>query len=108
MFKCELFNLESLAKRRKIARDCQMFMYDLLSGTVDSVMILSLTNFRVPSYSFRNQLLFDSGFYRTLYGCREPVTNLTKLFNESLLLFDFNVSRESFKRSLKQESLSSE
>ena len=83
-------------------------MYDLLSGRVDSAMILSFINFRVPSYEFRNQLLFDSGFHRTLYDCREPVTNLTKIFNESLLLFDFNVSRESLKHSLKQESLSNE
>ena len=64
-----------------------MFVYDLLSGRVDSAMILSLISFRVPSYSFRNQLLFDSGFHRTLYGCREPVTNLTvKTFAETRII----------------------
>ena len=76
-------------------------MYDILTGKKDSSYLLSLVNINVPCYSLRNYSFLRPEYHRTTYGSYEPVTNMILLFNDCFGGFDFNVTRDGFKRYLK-------
>ena len=78
-FKIKLMGLESLKLRR--ANACHYFIFDLLSGRIDSSHILSLIKISVSPISFRHYKFLISRFHRTNYGVFEPLNNMIILFN---------------------------
>ena len=98
-FKIKLMGLESLEIRRTNA--CHYFIFDLLSGRINSSHILSLINISVPPISFRHYRFLIPQFHRTNYGVFEPLNNMIILFNTIFEHFDFNVTRQSFRNTLR-------
>ena len=95
-FKCSLLNFEQLSDRRKNAKI--LFVFDVLTGRVDSLKLLSLLDINVPVRRFRNYSFIRIPNRRTNYASFEPVLSMSSLFNEVYYLFDFGLSRYTFKK----------
>jgi hypothetical protein len=83
-----LFCLGTLVDRR--ANACVMFIFDILSGRVNSSNFLSLISINAPSDFLRVD------FHRTNYSVHEPLNGAVRSFNESAGLFDLHLSRNQF------------
>lgn len=92
----KLIALESLEQRRRNAS--VNFVFDMLNGRIDAPVLLSRINFHCPRRNLRSRELLELDKHRTLYGNHEPITNMCRLFNRVQSVFDFNFSRNSFKR----------
>jgi hypothetical protein len=66
-----LLHLVTLAKRRSIA--CVMFIFDVLSGRVNSPNLLSVLDLITPPYLTRGTELLRIDFHRTNYGLHETI-----------------------------------
>lgn len=97
--RCRLLNIETLSRRREIAG--ASFIFDLLSGRINSPALLGKINFNAPVRSLRNHQFLNPDFHRTNYGQSEPVTNLSNLFNKFTYLYEPDMSREIFRSSLR-------
>ena len=97
--RCKLLGLELLSNRRKIA--CVSFVHDVLSSNIDSSELLCLFSINVPLRRLRSHAFLSVPFHRTNYGCNEPLTNCMLLYNEVSDICDFNMSRESWRNSVK-------
>lgn len=93
--RCEMLSLESLRVRRENAS--VFFIFDLLSGYIDAPNLLSLINIYVPPRVFRNHSFLARTFHSSTYGCNEPMNRMTDQFNTRANLFDFTISRSSFR-----------
>ena len=98
-FKCSVLKIEQLSDRRKNARI--LFVFDLLTGRIDSTKILSLIDINVPVRRLRNNTFIRIPNHRTNYALFEPVLSMSSLFNEVYYLFDFGQSRLAFKNSIR-------
>lgn len=94
-FKCNLLNLDSLSQRRRTT--CCLLMCDLLTGRIDAPNILSQINFNVPPRPLRQQNMLRLQHHRTNYGTFEPINNLSSIFNDYSHLFEYGLSRTSFR-----------
>jgi hypothetical protein len=92
--RCALLHLYTLAKRRSVA--CMMFIFDVLSGRVNSPGLLSVLNLIAPRYSTRGTEFLRIDFHRTNYGVHEPLSSAMRQFNEVIGLFDFGLTRDQF------------
>lgn len=94
-------NMESLNVRRKVA--AVLFVADLLCSRTDAPSILQRVNINVNSYrsALRNRKFLSVQYHRTNYGKFEPINRLLSEFNESAELFDFHISRDVFKKILR-------
>lgn len=102
LFKCRLLDIEPLYVRRK--NSSVLFVFDVLTGKIDSSNILSLLDIRVPARVLRKNcdtFLRIKG-HRTNYGSAEPISTMSTFFNEVYYLFDFGESRTSFKNSIRR------
>lgn len=97
--RCKTINLPLLSARRDNAS--VFFVFDLLLGRIDAPNILTLLNFSVPLRRLRVSSLFATSHHRTNYGNNEPVEKMCQLFNSIDFLFDFNVSRQTFRTAIK-------
>lgn len=97
--RCQLLNIDTLSKRRVIAG--ASFIFDLLSGRINSHALLGKVNLNAPVRSLRSQPFLNPNFHRTNYGHSEPMTNLSNVFNKFANLYEPNMSRQSFRSSLK-------
>lgn len=98
VFKCDLLRVKSLEHRRRDA--CAIFVFDILSGKIDSSSLLSLIDFRIPSRQLRHSDLLRIPFHRTNYGAGEPISYMMGVFNRVNHLFDFGISRRVFRNRL--------
>jgi hypothetical protein len=89
---CRLISLDTLNERRTIA--CIMFIFDILTGKIDSPSLLSLVRLNVSRYPIRGSELLRVDFHRTNYGMHEPINNAIRKVNENSDIFDFNVTRD--------------
>jgi hypothetical protein len=89
--RCALIRLETLAKRR--ANACVMFIFEVLSGRVNSSNLLPLISINAPWYHTRTSDLLRVDFYRTNYGVHEPLNRAVRSFNEFASLFDLHLAR---------------
>jgi hypothetical protein len=89
--RCALLHLDTLTKRRSIA--CVMFIFDVLSGRVNSPNLLFVLYLITPRYPTRGT---DIDFHRTNYGVNEPMSSTMRQFNEVISLFDFGLTRDQF------------
>lgn len=90
-----LFNMRTLSQRREIAY--AVFTRDVICNKVDCPELLSLFTFYAPTRISRTRDLFKIPYRRTNYLIAEPVLSCMKYFNENYDLFDFNITRDSFK-----------
>jgi hypothetical protein len=87
--RCALLRLDTLVKRRCIA--CIMFLFDILSGRMNSPNLFSDLN--TPRYQTMGSEFLRIGFHRTNYGVQEPMSAAMREFNEVIGLFDFILTR---------------
>jgi hypothetical protein len=70
-----------------------MFIFDVLSGRVNSPNLLSVLDLITPRYSTRGTEFLRIDFHRTnYYGLHEPMSGAMRQFNEVIGLFDFGLS----------------
>ena len=92
LFQCSVLNIEQLSDRIKNAK--LLFVFEVLSGQIDSPKLLSLFNVNVPPRSLRNYSLLRTRNHRT--GSFEPTLTMLSSFNKMYYLFDFGQSRFEF------------
>jgi hypothetical protein len=92
--RCALLHLDTLAKRRSIA--CVMFIFDVLSGRVNSPNLLSVLDLFTPRYPTPVTEFLRIDFHRTNYGLHAPMSGAMRQFNEAIGLFDFGLTRDQF------------
>ena len=90
---------------RRRTNACHYFIFDLLSGRVDALNILTLISIGVPPVHLRNYRMLVPNFHRTNYGMFEPINNIMLLFNTVLDYFDFVITRDSFRLSIRSRNL---
>jgi hypothetical protein len=66
-----------------------MFIFDILSGTVNSSNLLSRIN--APWYHTRTGDFLRVDFHRTNYGVHDPLNGAVRGFNEFAGLFDLYI-----------------
>jgi hypothetical protein len=64
--RCALQRLDTLVKRRSVA--CIMFIFDILSGRMNSPNLLSAIDLNTPRYWTRGSEFLRISFHRTNYG----------------------------------------
>ena len=94
------YSIDALEKRRKIASI--MFCFDVMKGIIDSPAILSLINFYCPPVQLRRNEALRVEKYSTNYGKFEPVNVMSMNFNSINHIFDLNISRENFKKLIRE------
>jgi hypothetical protein len=92
--RCALLHRVTLTKRRPIA--CVMFIFDVLSGRVNSPNLLSVLDLITPHYPTRGAEFLRIDFHRTNYGIHEPMSSAMRQFNEVNCLSDFGLTRDQF------------
>lgn len=97
-FKCDLLNIKSLEQRRRDA--CAVFIFDILSGKINSPSLLNLIDINIPSRQLRLSTMLRIPQHRTNYGAKEPISNAMAIFNSVSNLFDFGISRVVFRNRL--------
>lgn len=102
-FKCHLLELESLHCRRR--NSGVIFVHDIFSGHIDSPNLLSMMDINVPPRRFRNSDLLHIRNHRTNYGSAEPITRISKVFNEFSAIIDFSFDRNRVRKVLSTVSI---
>ena len=99
--RCRKIGLEMLSARRIMLR--RIFIYDLLNNNIDCPSLLQRLGLRVPVRQLRNltPALLHIPFHRTAYGYNSPLDASIRQFNELDTRFDFNMSRDKFKKLMK-------
>jgi hypothetical protein len=92
--RCALLRLDTLVKWSSIA--CIMFIFDILSGTMNSPNLLSALDLNTPGYRTWGSEFLRIGFHRTSYGVHEPMSAVMREFNEVIGVFDFILTRNQF------------
>jgi hypothetical protein len=90
LHRCALLRLDTIVKRRSIA--CIMFIFDILSGRMNSPNMLPALDLNTPRYWTRGSEFLRIGFHRT-NRCMSQCASLTR--------FDFNLTRNQFMNRLK-------
>ena len=96
--KCRILNIEHMYDKDKCAS--ALFVFDILTGRIDTPCILSLLDIGVPARLLRNNQnsLLRIRVHRTNYGSFDPdVLSMSTFINEFYHLFDFGQSRSSYR-----------
>jgi hypothetical protein len=73
-----------------------MFIFDVLSGRVNSPKLLSVLDLITPRYLTRGTEFLRIDFHQTNYGLHEPMLGAMRQFNKVIGLFDFDQTRDQF------------
>jgi hypothetical protein len=92
--RCALLHLDILTQRQSIA--CVMFIFDFLSGRVNSPNLLSVLDLITSRYPTCGTEFLRIDFHRTNYGLHEPMSGAMQKFNEVISLADFCLTRNLF------------
>ena len=98
-----MLNIAQLSDRRNNAK--LLFVFDVLTGRIDSSKILSLLDIYVLMRQLRNHSFFRLNMCRTNYAAFEPVFSIMSLFNDMYYFFEFEQSRDVFKKKIRRISL---
>jgi hypothetical protein len=90
--RCQLITLETLTKRRTIA--CVLFIFDILTGKIDSPSLLASVFLNVSHYPLRTSEILRVDFHRTNYGMNEPLNNAQSK-KIGIFLTSFSLSNKS-------------
>ena len=105
-FKCSVLKIEHLSDRRKNARI--LFVFDVLTSTIDSSKMLSILDINVPVRRLRLQTFIRIPNHRTNYASFEPVLTMSSLLTEVYYLFEFGQSSFTFENSIRSLQLMNE
>ena len=94
--RCKQCQLLSLNTRRSISSAC--FIFDLLNNKLNSSELLSHLNFLAKNLNIRYRSLILPRYHQTNYGSHNPLDITINNFNDYYHLFDFNISKNEFKR----------
>lgn len=99
---CESIRIETLSRRRPNLT--AMFVFDVLSGRLDSSALL--WNFKIsqPVGKLRNVHYLSVERHRTNYGLLEAVSFMSRAFNVLAHLFDSTVTRYTVRATVMAES----
>jgi hypothetical protein len=86
--RCALIHHDTLVERR--ANACVIFIFDILSGRVNSSNLLSLIGINAPWYHSKTSDFLRVDFHRTNYGVHEPLNCAGRSFNEFAGLVDLH------------------
>jgi hypothetical protein len=78
-----------------------MFIFDILSGGMNSSNLSSALDLNFPRYRTRGSEFLRIGFHRTNYGVHEPISAAMSEYNEVIGLLDFILTRNQFMNCLK-------
>jgi hypothetical protein len=78
--RCAFLHLDTVTKRRSIA--CVMFIFDVLSGRVNSPNLLSVLDLITSRYPTCGTEFLRIDFHRTNYEIHEPMSSAMRQFNE--------------------------
>jgi hypothetical protein len=92
--RCALLHFDTFTKRRSIA--CVMFIFDFLSGRVNSPNLLSVLDLNTPRYPTSGTEFLRLDFHRMNYGIHESKSSAMRQFNADIGLFDFGLTRDQF------------
>lgn len=95
--RCQLIDLELLRSRRDTSR--ALFIADTLQGRVDCPSILEKINVNVRPRALRNSAMLRPAHHRTNYSMHGAINGLQRVFNRVSSVFDFNLTRETLRRS---------
>lgn len=97
--RCKLLDIEPLFIRR--LESAAIFVRDLLVSKIDCADILQLFNVYAPARVLRDRdFQLKLPYRNTNYAKSEPVYHTSVAFNEVRVIFDFNLSRDVFKKRL--------
>jgi len=77
--------LSSLVDRRKVAN--LKFLRQLIDGSIDSPVLLSMINFKVLYSSVRQNYPFFISKYNTNYSENQPIHRMMRMANSDLSFF---------------------
>lgn len=96
-----LLRMCTLEKRREVTG--VLFIYQLLSGSIDSPNLLKLVNINSRPRTLRNNEFLYLNTHRTNYGLHKPMSTMSSLFNISTDNIDFNLNKLQIKKLLYTE-----
>lgn len=91
----ELIKMTSLKKRRE--SHGVLFIYKLLSGSIDSENLLSLVSINSRPRTVRANKFLYTGSHRTNYGLYEPMSAMCTNFNKNFDKIDFDTNASKIK-----------
>lgn len=94
----KLLGLKTLKDRRII--NSALFVGNLLNSNIIAPEILSLLKIKVNPYNFRHRDFLEMESHRTNYGLTEPINNMCCLFNDFFKFYDFDLSKNDFKKKI--------
>lgn len=97
--RCSSIGMERLSRRRFSLG--AMFVYDVLTGRVDSPDLASKFEINAPIRSLRETSFMVLARHRSNYGLFEPVNNLSRVFNLFSRAYGDSVSRSAFRSSVR-------
>ena len=90
----QLIGIPRLEERRKLAQ--LLFIYDVITGKINSPCLLSQISFNVKSRTLRNHELFKLRYYSRNYTMHSSFSAMLRVCNEMSDCFDFNLNRYRF------------
>ena len=93
---CEKYQLDTLQQRRKYASI--LLCFDILTNLVDCPELLSSMNFHCPLRSLHDNEFLRPNRHTTNYAKFNPLTVMQENFNVVKNVFEFDMSRNVFKR----------
>ena len=96
---CKHAGIEPLQVRRKISSI--MICFKLLIGKVDCPNILGKLNLNCPSVNLRRPEMLRPQRRTTNYAFFEPINLMMMSFNEISDIFDYNLTENNFKKSIR-------
>lgn len=101
--RCDLIGIESLLRRR--INLGAMFVFDVLTGRLDSPNLASKFQINVPTRTLRNDSFLVLARHRSNYGLFEPVNNLPRIFNMFAQFYAVTAGRFAFRSAVKSFAL---
>ena len=99
--RCLLLNIEPLSVRRQFF--CAVFVRDIVMGRIDCPQLLYLCAIRAPTRYLRSRgFAIELDFHWSNYGMSDSIFNACRVFNNVSSIFDFNLSRDAFKCTVKK------
>lgn len=95
----KLLGMETLEKRRHCAD--ALFAFDLLKGNIDCVSLQRMIRVNSNPRHLRHVRYLEEDQHRTSYGQNGPVSRASRTFNSNFRHFDDAISRDSFKKLIK-------
>lgn len=99
--RCRIADLDSLLVRRRCA--ASTFIADLLNSSIDFPELLAKIDIHVPCKPARVRNFIYLPTFKTNYAYNAPIPAISRQFNNNFGVFDFNISKCTFKKKIKSK-----